>query len=109
MGWPLARLTGRDRERSFAAHQEKPMSDRLTEDVTKLQGRFTSLKAEVGKVLVGQDEMLHRLILGLLAGGHVLLEGLPVHDERHLRRPRARRACRRHRCRAWRVVPTAAV
>ena len=53
------------------------MSDRLTEDVTKLQGRFNSLKAEVGKVLVGQDEMLHRLLLGLLAGGHVLLEGVP--------------------------------
>src|SRR3954471_922573 len=48
----------------------------LPEDVTKLQGRFTSLKAEVGKVLVGQDDMLHRLILGLLAGGHVLLEGV---------------------------------
>ena len=53
------------------------MSDRLTEDITKLQGRFQSLKAEVGKVLVGQDDMLHRLLLGLLAGGHVLLEGVP--------------------------------
>jgi MoxR-like ATPase len=53
------------------------MSDRLTEDVAKLQGRFNSLKAEVGKVLVGQDEMLHRLLLGMLAGGHVLLEGVP--------------------------------
>ncbi|MGE0867233.1 MAG: AAA family ATPase [Kofleriaceae bacterium] len=53
------------------------MSDRLTEDVTKLVGRFNSLKAEVGKVLVGQDDMLHRLLLGLLAGGHVLLEGVP--------------------------------
>ncbi|MGN6108647.1 MAG: AAA family ATPase [Kofleriaceae bacterium] len=53
------------------------MSDKLTEDATKLQGRFSSLKAEVGKVLVGQDDMLHRLMLGLLAGGHVLLEGVP--------------------------------
>ncbi|HEY1555765.1 MAG TPA: AAA family ATPase [Kofleriaceae bacterium] len=53
------------------------MSDRLTEDTSKLQGRFAALKAEVGKVLVGQDEMLHRLLLGLLAGGHVLLEGVP--------------------------------
>jgi MoxR-like ATPase len=53
------------------------MSDRLTEDVTKLQSKFVSLKAEVGKVLVGQDDMLHRLLLGLLAGGHVLLEGVP--------------------------------
>ena len=53
------------------------MSDRLSDDVSKLQARFNSLKAEVGKVLVGQDEMLHRLLLGLLAGGHVLLEGVP--------------------------------
>src|SRR5512143_1569049 len=53
------------------------MSDRLTEDVTKFQGRFSALKSEVGKVLVGQDDMLHRLLLGLLAGGHVLLEGVP--------------------------------
>src|SRR5918911_566411 len=53
------------------------MSDRLTEDVTKFQGRFAALKAEVGKVLVGQDDMLHRLLLGLLAGGHILLEGVP--------------------------------
>jgi len=53
------------------------MSDRLTDDVTKLQSRFTDLKSEVGKVLVGQDDMLHRLLLGLLAGGHVLLEGVP--------------------------------
>src|SRR6478672_2168311 len=53
------------------------MSDKLTEDATKLQERFSALKSEVGKVLVGQDDMLHRLLLGLLAGGHVLLEGVP--------------------------------
>ena len=53
------------------------MSDRLTEDIAKFQSRFATLKSEVGKVLVGQDEMLHRLVLGLLAGGHVLLEGVP--------------------------------
>jgi len=53
------------------------MSDRLTEDVIKFQGRFTALKAEIGKVLVGQDDMVHRLLLGLCAGGHVLLEGVP--------------------------------
>ena len=38
---------------------------------------FAALKAEVGKVLVGQTEMVHRLLLGFLAGGHVLLEGVP--------------------------------
>ena len=35
------------------------------------------LVSEVGKVLVGQEGMLTRLLAGLLAGGHVLLEGVP--------------------------------
>ena len=32
---------------------------------------------EVGKVIVGQKEMVERLIIGLLGNGHVLLEGVP--------------------------------
>jgi MoxR-like ATPase len=35
------------------------------------------LVSEVGKVLVGQEYMVSRLIMGLLCGGHVLLEGVP--------------------------------
>jgi len=35
------------------------------------------LSNEVGKVLVGQDAMVNRLLMGLLSGGHVLLEGVP--------------------------------
>ena len=35
------------------------------------------LREELGKVLVGQKEMVDGLLCGLLAGGHVLLEGLP--------------------------------
>jgi MoxR-like ATPase len=53
------------------------MSDRMTDQAAKFQGRFNAVRAEIGKVLVGQDEMVHRLLLGLLAGGHVLLEGVP--------------------------------
>lgn len=36
-----------------------------------------NLRDEVGRVLVGQEHMLSRLLIGLLTGGHVLLEGLP--------------------------------
>lgn len=35
------------------------------------------IKAEAKKVIVGQDYMIDRLLIGLLAKGHVLLEGLP--------------------------------
>ena len=82
-----------DRPRTHAHFPQNPMSDRLTEDVTKLQGRFTSLKAEVGKVIVGQDDMVERLLIGLLAGGHVLLEGVPG-LAKTLRGPDARRRAR---------------
>jgi MoxR-like ATPase len=35
------------------------------------------LKREIGKVIVGQDEVLDRILVALIAGGHVLLEGVP--------------------------------
>src|SRR5271169_746465 len=33
--------------------------------------------SEIKRVIVGQDAMLERLLVSLLAGGHVLLEGVP--------------------------------
>ena len=36
-----------------------------------------ALIAEVAKVVVGQEAMISRLVVGLLSGGHVLLEGVP--------------------------------
>jgi len=38
---------------------------------------FQTLRREVGTVLVGQDEIVHHTLIGLFAGGHVLLEGVP--------------------------------
>ncbi|MBL7815155.1 MAG: MoxR family ATPase [Saprospiraceae bacterium] len=35
------------------------------------------LNAETGKVIVGQNHMIERLMIGLLTRGHVLLEGMP--------------------------------
>lgn len=35
------------------------------------------IRVEAAKVIVGQEHMVDRLLLGLLSGGHVLLEGLP--------------------------------
>jgi len=49
----------------------------IGDEVARLQERFNAPRAEIGKVLVGQDEVQHRLLLGLIAGGHVLLEGVP--------------------------------
>ena len=46
-------------------------------EIATIKERFDAVRAEVGKVLVGQDELVHRLLLALLADGHVLLEGVP--------------------------------
>jgi len=35
--------------------------------------------AEIEKVIVGQTELLNRMLIGLLCDGHLLLEGLPGH------------------------------
>src|SRR5476649_764556 len=39
--------------------------------------RFDLLKAEVQKFIVGQDEIVEHVITAMIAGGHVLLEGVP--------------------------------
>ncbi|MCL2121496.1 MAG: MoxR family ATPase [Clostridiales bacterium] len=36
-----------------------------------------TLKKEIGKVIIGQEYMIDRILIGLLTGGHILLEGVP--------------------------------
>ena len=49
----------------------------IKEQVLKHTDQLERIRAEVRKVLIGQDVMLSRLLIALLTGGHVLLEGLP--------------------------------
>ncbi|OCX52105.1 AAA family ATPase [Mucilaginibacter sp. PPCGB 2223] len=50
----------------------------LTEaDIKTLLAKLPTLKAEIQKVIVGQDEILDELLVAFLAGGHCLLEGVP--------------------------------
>jgi len=49
----------------------------IGELVARESSPIRALLDEVGKVIVGQREMVERLVIGLLANGHVLLEGVP--------------------------------
>lgn len=50
---------------------------RLNERIS-YESRFVNkLKEEIGHVIIGQQNMLDRLLIGLLSNGHVLLEGVP--------------------------------
>jgi MoxR-like ATPase len=44
-----------------------------------LSGRehVAALKREINKVIIGQEYMVDRILIGLLTGGHILLEGVP--------------------------------
>lgn len=46
-------------------------------DLSALRESVDQLKAEIGKVLVGQEQLVELLLAALLADGHVLIEGVP--------------------------------
>ena len=56
------------------------MEENLFEQRTELDELNRSvqdLKAEIGKVIVGQEAMIELLLAGILADGHILIEGVP--------------------------------
>ena len=46
-------------------------------DLEKLKDTVIQIKAELGKIIVGQEHFMDLLIVALLADGHVLIEGVP--------------------------------
>jgi MoxR-like ATPase len=49
----------------------------LNEKISHASGFVTRINDELSKVIVGQQSMIERLLIGLLSNGHVLLEGVP--------------------------------
>ncbi|MFO7871901.1 MAG: MoxR family ATPase [Kiritimatiellia bacterium] len=45
--------------------------------VRRQSEKIAALRTEIGKVIVGQDHLVERMIIGLVTGGHILLEGVP--------------------------------
>ena len=49
----------------------------LTDEVKATSGFLDGVFEQVGRVVVGQREMVERVLIGLLTGGHCLIEGVP--------------------------------
>jgi MoxR-like ATPase len=45
--------------------------------VQKEISSINKIRAEVGKIIVGQKKIIDRLLIGLMTGGHLLIEGVP--------------------------------
>ena len=56
---------------------------KIKDQVLQYSDQLERVKTEVRKVLIGQDVMLSRLLIALLTGGHVLLEGRAGPGEDH--------------------------
>src|SRR5947199_10838999 len=49
----------------------------MVDEAKQFRERFARVQAEIGKVIVGQPDMVHGVLTCLFVGGHVLLEGVP--------------------------------
>lgn len=55
---------------------DEPIFQQRT-DLTELNQAVQSIRSEIKKIIVGQDEMVKLILAALLADGHVLIEGVP--------------------------------
>ncbi|HEY5463614.1 MAG TPA: AAA family ATPase [Hanamia sp.] len=49
----------------------------LNEKINHSASFIDKIHAEIGKIIIGQNHMVERLLIGLLSNGHILLEGVP--------------------------------
>ncbi len=49
----------------------------MSERAEEFRRTFRAIAGEIGKVIVGHEEVIHGVLVSLFAGGHVLLEGVP--------------------------------
>jgi len=49
----------------------------LGEEIKERSQPFRHLVEEIGRVLVGQERLVHQMLVGLLGNGHLLIEGVP--------------------------------
>jgi MoxR-like ATPase len=55
----------------------QPNIQEITKEVEKQSQITKSITEEVRKIIVGQDYLIERLLIGLLSNGHILVEGVP--------------------------------
>lgn len=52
-------------------------TEKVSEEAKRFSPKFKELFDEIGKIIVGQKELVEQMVVALLADGHLLVEGLP--------------------------------
>ena len=56
---------------------DKNSIQELQNQISEVSSFIPTLKTEIGRIIVGQEELINKMILALIANGNILLEGLP--------------------------------
>ncbi|TMQ33817.1 MAG: AAA family ATPase, partial [Planctomycetota bacterium] len=59
------------------ATQTEPLAQDDLESVRRLTQAFNNIKAQLARVIVGQDQVIEELLIALFSRGHCILEGVP--------------------------------
>jgi len=53
------------------------VAEQMQQQAEEFRQRYQAVREEIGKVIVGHDEIVHGVLTGMFVGGHCLLEGVP--------------------------------
>ncbi len=73
---PLEEPSNAERNVADTPESDEPSFERRV-DLDALQRAVARVRSEVGRIIVGQHEMVDQIIAALLCDGHVLIEGVP--------------------------------
>jgi len=74
---PVNNLTNSQNPDSVSPASNLGIWDQNKLDLTLVADTAKKLRAELGKVIVGQEEMVNLMLSAIMVGGHVLIEGVP--------------------------------
>ena len=69
-----------NKEKEIAIKQSETITPAITEqnaDIKFVNDVYEKTKAEIQKVIVGNDDLIQLILAGMFTGGHILLEGVP--------------------------------
>ena len=49
----------------------------INDKISQTSAFVDELKKTMNQIIVGQDELINKILIGMLANGHILLEGVP--------------------------------
>src|SRR6476661_7721912 len=53
------------------------IGESMQQQAEEFRNRYTSVKEQIGRVIVGHDDIVHGVLTSMFVGGHCLLEGVP--------------------------------